>query len=123
MGPSPPKRVLEGFAKNGILAGVVQVQWLQAGGTRRMAAEKGHISRKGLDIMLRKGKVVAVTRGLARDVELSPVSVVRIHDAYASEGRATFEVEEDLDGQRISGHVLLSKARPDHLLRLLQHLR
>lgn len=116
---------LEGFAKNGILAGQVQVQWLKAEGGKKgtMAAEKGSVSRKGLQLKLCEGRVVAVTRGFARDVELSSSTVVCVHEKFASEGKATFEVEEDLDGQPISCHVLLSKSRPEHLARLMLNLR
>ena len=46
---------LEGFAKSGILAGQVQVQWLVTNGASKMAAEKGHISSKGLQLKLRDG--------------------------------------------------------------------
>lgn len=112
------------FGKSRILAGHVQVQCATARGAKTMAAEKGQISRKGLQVKVHEGRIMATTRGLARDVEVSHATIQHIHDSYAQEGKATFEVVDDLgNGQQITSWVLLSKARPGHLAYLLEQLR
>lgn len=112
------------LAKCGNLSGHVQVQWYTKSRARQMTAEKGAVSRKGLQLRLVDGRLVASTRGLARDIELSAATVTEIHSKYASEGKATLVVEEDLGGDsKNASYVLLSKMDPGRLLHFLEHLR
>jgi len=107
--------------------GNVQVQWAQQAGFRKMAAEageKGRVSKKGLLVRLADGRLTATTRGLARDVEICPEMILSIHDSFAAQGKATLVVEESVTSkQKLTSHVLLSKADPVQLAGLLDCLR
>lgn len=118
--------VIEGLPKTGVLAAHVRVECQSNKGVLQMAADRGRLSKKGLQLSYDNDDddtMLATTRGFARDVQIRRDLIRRVHDKFLTEGKLTIVVEDDVGGDApIDTAILISNAKPDMLRRFLQKL-
>lgn len=112
-----------------ILKGNIMVQWFDGRTTRKIGTEDGssdRISRKGILVSRAKGSeglLKALPLGLLSTVVITRGAIVRLHDNYVHDGKATIEVKRPDGGDVKILQVFLSKFQPSALKALLDCLR